>query len=85
MAIKILWLWLIATAAVAAGPDFFPLQPGNIWIYRGTGIGASIVTVEVTRRAAFAGKTFSLVEGWPGGAVWLRNGEDGIVRRFDPE
>lgn len=69
----------------AAEPDYFPLHPGNQWVYRATGTrGQTILTLEIARTGQFAGKTYSLLRGWPEGEYWLRMDEQGNLWAYDP-
>lgn len=70
---------LLATAGFAAAqPDYFPLQPGNQWIYRSSGsTGSEIRTVEVVRTATMAAGEYALVRGLWEGDLWLRMTPDG--------
>lgn len=71
--------------AVAAGPDYFPLQPGNQWVYRSTGrAGTDVMTVEVAGADTFGGNGYYLVRGLPGGDAWLRLADDGTLYAYDP-
>jgi hypothetical protein len=76
---------LAVAGAAAQVPDYFPLEPGNVWIYRGGGAppraGAEQIQVEVTRAAVFDGLTYYelVTTGRP--SYWLRN--DGAGRVYE--
>lgn len=72
---------MAAVAAVAQVPDYFPLEVGNVWIYRGRGGGST--TVEVTRRETFQGRAYYLLNEYRRGAYWVRNAGDGRVYQYD--
>jgi hypothetical protein len=77
---------LLGVVPVHAGPDYFPLQAGNQWIYRGSGIrAAETLTLKVTQTTEFNGRTYYLLEGLGESDHWLRMGEDGALLRYDPE
>ena len=77
-----------ALAAAAAVPDYFPLFPGNVWIYRGAGTRAeSLLTIEVGRWEWFprSGRAYFRLEVSPGGQYWVRMREDGALVAYDPD
>jgi intracellular proteinase inhibitor BsuPI len=77
---------LLGVVPACAGPDYFPLQVGNQWIYRGSGIrAAETITLEVTQAGEFDSQTYYLLEGLGESDHWLRMGEDGALLRYDPE
>ncbi|MCS7315118.1 MAG: hypothetical protein NZ554_06590, partial [Bryobacteraceae bacterium] len=68
----------LAWLAAAAQPDYFPLHPGNQWVYRVAGGGQErILILEVARTGEFGGRTYSLLRGLPAGEFWLRTDEQG--------
>jgi hypothetical protein len=69
----------------AAGADFFPLAPGNQWVYRVSGGGPSVALVEVLSSHEQDGKTYFQVRGFLQQDVWLRGDEQGNVFRLDPD
>lgn len=76
----------LAGLASAAQPDYFPLQPGNQWVYRiGGGGGDRFLTLEIARTGHFGGRTYSLLRGLPAGEFWLRMDEAGNLRTYSPE
>jgi hypothetical protein len=75
---------LVWLSAFAAGPDYFPLQPGNQWVYRCTGLCPEpAAVVGVTRTDYFAGRWYALVEGFAGRQSWLRQDETGTLWALD--
>lgn len=77
---RIFTLSLLLSAAVAA-QDYFPLQPGNLWVYR-TAIGAH-ATLEIERTEQVGPNTYSLLKGLPSGDAWLRSDNSGKVWAYD--
>jgi len=74
-----------APRAVAV-PDYFPLSPGNVWIYRGAGARAeSILTIEVGTWEVFQGRAYFRLQVSPNGDYWVRMTEDGSLVAFDPD
>ncbi|MCW5983459.1 MAG: hypothetical protein KIT09_35535 [Bryobacteraceae bacterium] len=75
-----------ASAALAYQPDYFPLNPGNRWVYRQSGaLAGNPLVVEVVRGEVIDNRWYALVNGFPTGAAWLRLGEDGTLYAYDPE
>ncbi|HYL35245.1 MAG TPA: BsuPI-related putative proteinase inhibitor [Bryobacteraceae bacterium] len=71
--------------AFAQQPDYFPLDPGNIWVYRCTGAcSESTVTVQIGSTQDFNGTTYSRLQDWFGAAYWVREDSDGNVFAYDP-
>ena len=71
---------LVSCSLLAAGPDYFPLHPGNQWVYRCTGLCAEPLSViGISRMEFVAGKWYSLLDGFSGKQSWLRQDEDGTV------
>lgn len=79
-------LWIAGGLAFAQQPDYFPLQPGNIWIYRCSGacVSQSTVTVQVGAVQDFNGTLYSQLLGWFGNDYWVREDENGSVWAYDP-
>ena len=78
---------LLAAAAVlpAVEVDYFPLHVGNQWVYRGNGTrGQSLLTLEITRAAYWAGRAYWLLHGLPEGDFWLRMDDEGNLWAYDP-
>ena len=75
-------LILSAAGLYAAQPDYFPLQTGNQWTYRATGLGQSF-TVEVGGTVEAGGQTYFVVDGFRRGTVWLRQDDDGTMWVYD--
>jgi hypothetical protein len=69
-----------------AGPDYFPLQAGNQWVYRtgGTRVSDPLV-LEVTKSSDFDGITWYLLHGMRNGDYWLRMDDDGKLYSYDPK
>ncbi len=77
---------LFALTGFGAWPDYFPLQPGNQWIYRCAGnCAAEPQVVEVTKWDVVDGKLYWLLKGFYGRQNWLRMDDDGVLWAFDPE
>ncbi|MFN0102460.1 MAG: BsuPI-related putative proteinase inhibitor [Bryobacteraceae bacterium] len=78
---------LAAVAALGQVPDYFPLEVGNVWIYRAQGApprpGDDTVTIEVTRADNFKGATYYLVTETRRRSYWLRNDGTGRIYQFD--
>ncbi len=73
--------------ACAQQPDYFPLNPGNIWIYRCVGACGPqpTVTVQIGPTKDFNGTTYSQLQGWFGKDYWVRENENGVVWAYDPD
>lgn len=72
---------LAAAASYAATPtEYFPLQAGNQWVYRG---GSATQTVVVGPAATFDGQSYLSVEGFDG-TQWLRPDPSGALYLYDP-
>lgn len=76
-------LLVLLPSLPAAQPDYFPLQTGNQWTYRPTRFGQPF-TVEVTGTAEAAGQSYFVVEGFPGGTVWMRMSDEGTLYAYNP-
>ncbi|MCC7174777.1 MAG: hypothetical protein IT159_06240 [Bryobacterales bacterium] len=75
---------VLCARALAAGPDYFPLHPGNQWVYRCTGMCAEpLAVVGVTRADYVAGRWYSVFEGFGRGEALLRQDGDGTVWALD--
>lgn len=80
---------LVTLAFAVAGfgqTEYFPLDVGNQWVYRGSGIGqpASLV-VDIPRTETVNGRQYAVVRNLNGPESWLRVAEDGTLYRYDPE
>jgi len=76
--------WVLAVcSALAQVPDYFPLEVGNVWIYRSAVANQQPVTVEVTRSESFGGRLYFLLSEYRAGQYWVRNDGAGRVYRFD--
>lgn len=72
---------LVAFASLAAqAPEYFPLTPGNQWVYRAA-IGEPL-TVSVDRTETFNGTTYAVVKGL-GAETPLRQNEAGVLLAYD--
>jgi hypothetical protein len=79
-------LLLASAIAFAAGPDYFPLSVGNVWIYQDGGAGAdSILQLEITKAAVFNGKVYHLLQGLPQKDYWLRMDDNGSLLAYAPD
>ncbi len=86
----LLWAYLAATGLPATGlpatPDYFPLAIGNVWIYRITGVGAtlepSVWSIEVKGAETRNGVTYYRVTGYRDPYL-LRSGDDGTIYSWD--
>ena len=65
--------------------EYFPLTPGDIWIYSCSGScsGQDSVTVLVGPTMDVKGVTYSQLVGWFGANYWLREDSDGHVWAYD--
>lgn len=73
-------------AGWGAQPDYFPLHPGNQWVYRcGGSCAEPFATVEVVRGAEFEGRWYWMLNGFGGRETWLRQDTDGILWAFNPD
>ncbi len=74
-------LSLLFTVTLAAQVEYLPLQPGNQWVYRGP---AGQFTVTVDKPAAFEGRDYYLVAGFPATPrLYLRNDAEGRLWMWD--
>ena len=74
------------TAGLAYQPDYFPLNPGNRWVYRQTGaVAGDPMVIEVLKGDVLDNRWYALVSGFPVGPTWLRLGDDGTLYAYDPE
>lgn len=69
--------------AFAVHPDYFPLEPGNQWIYRSSGrVGTTTWTLEVVQTEIVDGKVYSRLRGltgFTGSEALVRMEEDGTL------
>lgn len=76
-------LVVLLAGLCAADPDYFPLQPGNSWVYKLTqGIGSDTAVVEVSQIQNFNGADYAGVNFF-GRSVWLRTKDDGTLVEYD--
>jgi hypothetical protein len=77
---------LMGWAGWGAQPDYFPLHPGNQWVYRcGGSCAEPFATVEVVRGAEFEGRWYWMLNGFGGRETWLRQDADGVLWAFNPD
>jgi Intracellular proteinase inhibitor len=77
---------LLGAVAFAVEPDYFPLHPGNQWVYRCTGnCGDELPVLEIARDGWFNGTRYALLKGFNGRQTWLRQDESGVLWAFDPD
>lgn len=78
--ILLCFAWLAPLLAA----DYFPLAPGNAWVYRlSIGPVKDVQTVEVEDAVQFAGRAYHRVRWFHGRTVYLRSGA-GALYAFDP-
>src|SRR5947209_19573671 len=69
----------------AQQPDYFPLGPGNVWVYRCVGACASpSATIQVGAPKDFNGTTYWQLQGWLDSDYWVRQDQNGNVFSYDP-
>lgn len=73
---------VIASAAPTFAQNFFPLQVGNQWLFRGSRFGQTL-QVEVTDARKFDGNEYFAVTGFGSERRWLRHADDGSLVEFD--
>jgi len=74
---------LAAAAMCGQTADYFPLEVGNVWIYRPAVPNQQSTTVEVTGARTFRGLTYYLLSGYRAGVFWVRHDGAGRVYQFD--
>jgi len=80
---KRILIGIAAASAAVLAQDYFPLQTGNQWVFRGTRFGQTRI-VEVGEVRAFGGAEYFQVRGMAqDGPRWLRKNRDGAVVEFD--
>jgi len=77
---SLLLLFLLASPALAQA-DYFPLQPGNQWIYRSS--SGDYLSLEIIGTENADRQTYSVLRGLPGGDLRLRLTEAGDLVFFD--
>jgi hypothetical protein len=77
-------LFGMAAALSLFAQDYFPLQKGNQWAYRGTRLQPTMM-VEVADSAVFDGQEYFGVTGLSGGRAkrWLRKTAEGALVEYD--
>jgi len=79
------FLFLGAVSACFAQSEYFPLHPGNQWVYRMSGFApGEPVVVDVRSTMDSGGRTYAVVRGLPEGELQLRVDESGLLLRRDP-
>ncbi len=75
---------LLATALSAATPEYFPLQPGNAWVYSVSSrwFNGEPQSIEVESPETIDGRIFYAVR-YFGQRLLLRNADDGSVVAYD--
>ena len=80
----LLCVFLVWLCAFSASPDYFPLHPGNQWVYRCSGLcGEPLLVAGVTRADYIAGRWYSVLQGFGGREAFLRQDENGTVWSLD--
>lgn len=70
--------------ASAAAQDYFPLQVGNVWIYKGAGTASGkTLTIEITGTAQFGGVTYAVLHGLTEPDAYLRQDDSGNLFAYD--
>jgi hypothetical protein len=68
---------------LAAGPNFFPLQTGNEWVYSVGGVEQ--LTIRVGAPLARDGNVFYFVTGYADQKIWVRRADNGNLFFLDPD
>jgi hypothetical protein len=76
---------LVTCGWMSAEPqDYFPLAVGNQWVYRSSSIvPLDPLVIEVTGTQTFDGRPYYRVQGFPGGAVFLRHTDVGTLVAYN--
>lgn len=77
-----LFLVLGAAGAAWGQTEFFPLQTGNQWIYRGP---AGVWSAQIVRAEVIGAHEYFLWQSSTGEEAWLRMAEDGTLWQLEPE
>lgn len=77
---KLVAVWALLAPLYAQ--EFFPIQPGNEWVFRGSRYNQTRV-ISVGDSAIFDGQTYYAVSGFTSERHWLRNPGDGSVLEYD--
>lgn len=75
-------VWAAAVLAPLYAQEYFPIQPGNEWVFRGSRFHETRI-VSVGDSAIFDGQTYYSVTGFTSERHWLRNPGDGSVLEYD--
>jgi len=77
----------LLVSAAAFGQDYFPLDVGNVWVYKVAGvpprIGENTITVEVRKAELLNGTLYYQIVDYRSGAYWVRNDGAGRVVQLD--
>lgn len=83
--LKLLPLLLSPLLAPAQAPDYFPLQLGNQWVYRVSGVAAgSPLVVEVADQQTVGGNVYFVLRGFSNRSLLVRESDDGTLLLYDP-
>lgn len=67
--------------------DYFPLEVGNVWVYKTRGVppraGEDTITVEVRKAEVLNGKLYFQLADYRPGAYWVRNDGAGRIVQLD--
>lgn len=78
---------LLVSAATAFGQDYFPLDVGNVWVYKTRGVpprlGEDTITVEVRKAEVLNGELYYQIVDYRSGAYWVRNDGAGRILQLD--
>lgn len=78
------WTLFLLLAASSYAADYFPLTPGNRWVYQ-TGAGQMIEIRAGRQQLAAGDRTYTRITGYAAQSVWLRKHETGNVYVYDDE
>lgn len=78
-------LFLLCLTASAAGSGYFPLETGNQWVYRCSGLcGDTLPVLSISKEAVYDGRHYWLFKGFSGGEAWLREDDQGVLWAYAP-
>lgn len=83
MLYAIAFLLSLANPAPAQDIDYFPLQAGNQWVYRGTRFRPEPWVIAIAGTRTIADTEYFQVSGFPGGALLLRKDASGALVFYD--
>ncbi len=81
--VSLLLLWLAVACFAGANPDYFPLQVGNTWVYRTSGSGVSVETLEIARWGWIENRIYYLLRNASGDGQWVRMDDSGTLWAWD--